>query len=41
MLRYTQPFLPLTDAVVVSAQGESRHGVVIVNLSEVEELAQA
>jgi hypothetical protein len=41
MLRATQPFLPLTDAVVVTAQGETRHEVVIVNLSEVEELDQA
>ena len=41
MLRATQPFLPLTDAIVVSPEGETRHEVVIVNLSEVEELAQA
>lgn len=40
MLRATQPFLPLTDAVVVSDEGETRHEVVIVNLSEVEELAE-
>jgi len=41
MLRATQPFLPLTDAVIVTEQGEARHEVVIVNLSEVEELAEA
>jgi hypothetical protein len=41
MLRATQPFLPLTDATVVSERGEVRHDVLIVNLSEVEELAEA
>jgi hypothetical protein len=41
MLRATQPFLPLTDAYVSSEAGEVRYEVVIVNLGEVEELAEA
>ncbi len=40
-LRATQPFLPLTDAVISSEGGEVRHDVVIVNLGEVEELREA
>ncbi len=40
-LRATQPFLPLTDAVIASDAGEARHEVVIVNLGEVEELREA
>lgn len=40
-LRATQPFLPLTDAVIASEVGEITDDVVIVNLGEVEELSQA
>ena len=40
-LRATQPFLPLTDAVVASAAGQVAYDVVIVNLGEVEELREA
>lgn len=40
-LRATQPFLPLTDAVVASQAGQTQFDVVIVNLAEVEELREA
>lgn len=40
-LRATQPFLPLTDAVIASEVGQIADDVVIVNLGEVEELRQA
>jgi hypothetical protein len=40
-LRATQPFLPLTDAVIATDAGEVHHEVVIVNLGEVEELREA
>ena len=39
-LRATQPFLPLTHAVVSSEAGDVGHEVVIVNLGEVEELRE-
>lgn len=40
-LRATQPFLPLTDAVVATEEGEVPYEVVIVNLAEVEEMREA
>lgn len=40
-LRATQPFLPLTDAVIASEAGQVAYEVVIVNLGEVEELREA
>jgi hypothetical protein len=40
-LRATQPFLPLTAAVVAGPMGQTAYEVVIVNLGEVEELREA
>ena len=40
-LRATQPFLPLTDAVIATEDGEAPYDVVIVNLAEVEEMREA
>lgn len=40
-LRATQPFLPLTDAVIATEAGEAPFDVVIVNLAEVEEMREA
>ena len=40
-LRATQPFLPLTDAVIAIEDGEAPYDVVIVNLAEVEEMREA
>lgn len=40
-LRATQPFLPLTGAVVAGPMGQTAYDVVIVNLGEVEELREA
>lgn len=40
-LRATQPFLPLTDAIIATEEGEAPFAVVIVNLAEVEEMREA
>jgi len=40
-LRATQPFLPLTDAVIASDSRQVAYEVVIVNLGEMEELREA
>lgn len=40
-LRATQPFLPLTDAVIQGAGDPMAYEVVIVNLGEMEELREA